>query len=130
MKLLIALLLCMITTLSVNAQHSRYLGTKGERIDYDTAVVINIDVYRKELQIQHYKDFLIDSLQQVNSMNAEKNQQTVMASQQMEEAVDKSISGLNENQAAKKNKKWYRNPVFGLGVGMLIGIYLIPANNF
>lgn len=132
MKLLMVLLLCLITSLLItsqpaNAQHRLYLATKGERVDYDTAVVISYPIYKQELQRQKQKDFLIDSLQQLNLQYADKTQASIMEQQSLETAVDKSITGINENQV-RERKRWYRNPIFGLGVGLLIGIYLIPNN--
>lgn len=135
MKLLLAFLLCLMTCFSVQAQqkqqqqHRRYLATKGERVEYDTAVVINVSAYRDDIRLRKRKDFMIDSLKaDLAALYAERNQQTIMANQQQSEGNSNIQAELPGARVSKKNK-WYMNPVFGLGAGLLIGIYLIPDNS-
>lgn len=136
MKLLLAFLLCLMTFFSAHAQqkqkhkqqHRRYLATKGERVEYDTAVVVNVSAYRDDIRLLKRKDLVIDSLRaELNSLYGEKNQQTIMANQQ-QSAANSSISPEPGRTEVSKKNKWYMNPIFGLGAGLLIGIYLIPDN--
>lgn len=133
MKLLFAILLFIITCFSVQAQnkkkHERYVATKGYRVEYDTAVVVSAIAYRKDIKILKRKDFIIDSLQSsLDSLYAERNQQTIMANRQQEEQQRNMEAGYPQARVSRKNK-WYMNPIFGLGAGLLIGIYLIPDNS-
>lgn len=132
MKLLFAFLLCLTTCFAVQAQHKkkheRYVATKGYKVEYDTAVVVSRAAYREDIRILKRKDFIIDSLQSsLDSLYAERNQQTIMANRQQEEAKSHMEAGIPQSRVSRKNK-WYMNPIFGLGAGLLIGIYLIPDN--
>ena len=126
---MIVLFFIMATALSVSAQHRYYLATKGERIEYDTAVVVHISAYKKDLEILKEKDEIIDSLSNLNNKYEQKIQETIMATQKQEEEKEMLIQNLQElkdnpPQQEKKNK-WYLNPLFGVGIGMLIGVYSI-----
>lgn len=130
MRILFALLLCFVCCLPVQAQkkhkHQRYVATKGYRVEYDTAIVVSIAAYRDDLRILKRKDFIIDSLQ--TDLQAERQQQTVMAGNPQQQGEASPEAGLPQSRVSKKNK-WYKNPIFGLGAGLLIGIYLIPDNS-
>lgn len=133
MRLLFAIFLCFICSLSVQAQqkhkHQRYVATKGDRIEYDTAIVVSIGAYRDDLRLLKRKDFIIDSLQtDLMGLQAERQQQTVMANDSQEKGKSSLEAGLPQSRVSKK-KKWYMNPIFSLGAGLLIGIYLIPNNS-
>lgn len=137
MRLLLTILLCLICCLSVQAQqkqkqkhkHQRYVATKGYKVEYDTAIVVNIAAYRDDIRILKHKDFIIDSLQtNLKGLQAERQHQTILANGPQESAKGDLETGLPQSRVSKKNK-WYKNPIFGLGAGLLIGIYLIPDNS-
>lgn len=125
MKFLMTLLLFVFVSFHAPAQHQYYLSTKGERVEYDTAVVVRISAFKEDLLLMKEKDSLIDSLRIVNKLYEERNLETIMAKERQEEAIDKFLTDLNENPPPPPKHKWYMNPVFGMALGILIGVYLI-----
>ena len=127
MKILLALLISLLFSFMANAQVTHYLGTKGEVVDFDTAMIINLPAYRLELASQMAKDSLIDSLQTL--YYDQKKQETLLAQQHFQETVEGISEMLAERQEEgreeKPRLKWYRNPILYVGIGLLIGVYLI-----
>lgn len=127
MKILLALLLSLSFSFIANGQVTRYLGTKGEVVDFDTAIVISLPAYRLELATQMAKDSLIDSLQTL--YYDQKKQETLLAQQHFQETVEGISEMLSEKQEEKQEEKprlkWYRNPILYVGIGLLMGVYLI-----
>lgn len=124
MKRLIIFILCLVPHLSSHAQVSHYLAKKGERVDFDTAMVIKLEAYRQEFREQQAQRKLIDSLRNALAQN---RAETVSAQQADPALSAEQNSSLKTEQLSKKREglKWYFNPIMYLGAGLLIGVYLV-----
>lgn len=124
MKSLIIFILCLGPHLSTHAQVSHYLAKKGERVDFDTAMVIKLEAYRQEFREQQAQRELIDSLQNALGL---KRAETVLAQEPDPALSPEQTSSLKNEQLSEKRGglKWYFNPLLYLGAGLLMGVYLV-----
>lgn len=117
MKYLFALTL-LLFAFTAEAQNKHYIARKGEKVDYDTAVVFQLTEYRKEWlkdrRILAEKDSLIDSLKQ----------RTIMAP-----AHSDYHFHFDQPQAEVKERRnklhWTQNPILWMGIGTFIGVRYI-----
>jgi hypothetical protein len=125
MKSLFTILIFIGSILPAEAQVTRYLAKKGEKVDFDTAIVIKLDVYRKEFKMQQVQNKLIDSLHQV--LTAQKKQEPVLAQQPVDQPSEEMQVAPAPTVIKEKRKglKWYFNPLLYLGAGLLMGVYLV-----
>lgn len=124
MKLLIALLLGFFCSMAAQAQETHYMGTKGEVVDFDTAVIISLPAYRAEQEALKAKELLIDSLQMYYHFG-EKNQQSIMAEQELHQKIEGIAADLSDVKKEIGRRRWFTNPLLFLGAGMLIGVYFV-----
>lgn len=124
MKRLTLFILCLSLHLSSQAQVNRYLAKKGERVDFDTAMVIKLESYRQDFREQQAQRRLIDSLQYALT---QKETETLVARQPAPAQSAEQKSSLKTEQLSKKREglKWYFNPILYLGAGLLMGVYLV-----
>lgn len=125
MKNLFIILIFIGSLLPAEAQVSRYLARKGEKVDFDTAIVIKLAIYRKEFKIQQAQNKLLDSLQQV--LTSQENLEPVLAPQPVEFPAEEMQTEPAPTivKEKRKNFKWYFNPLLYLGAGLLMGVYLV-----
>jgi hypothetical protein len=125
MKSLFTILIFIGSILPAEAQVTRYLAKKGEKVDFDTAIVIKLEVYRKEFKMQQVQNKLIDSLHQV--LTAQKKQEPVLAQQPVAQPSEEMQVAPAAPIVKEKRKglKWYFNPLLYLGAGLLMGVYLV-----
>ena len=121
MKRLIIFLICFCSLLPAEAQVTRYLARKGTKVDFDTAMVIKLEAYRKDFEIEMEKSKLIDSLQQV--LAAQQRQDTILAERPAPLPAQEKLPEIVVDE--KKGLKWYFNPILYLGAGLLMGVYLV-----
>lgn len=132
----ILVILFYFVVLNTNAQglkrfeHTHYIANKGERVLYDTAMVMKMSEVRDNFLRDQAKNRKIDSLQNIiTSFRNVDATQTIMAPK------DKYLERVIRIEATvdrieKKSPHWTMNPLLWLGVGMGIGLYLIdPPNN-
>ncbi|WP_160164098.1 hypothetical protein [Nafulsella turpanensis] len=121
-------------TLAVSAQelkkfeHSHYVATKGEVVEYDTAMVMNIEEVRRQFEIEQRKDRLIDSLQNL-VLRKEENVPAVADAPEQQlfdriEKIEKTVDRI-----AEKKPHWTMNPLLWLSVGLIAGVYLVDPPN-
>jgi hypothetical protein len=125
MKSLLTILIFIGSLLPAEAQVTRYLARKGEKVDFDTALVIKLATYRKEFKMQQAQNKLIDSLHQV--LSSQQNQEPVLAQQPVElPAEEMQVAPAPAVVKEKRQRlKWYFNPLLYLGAGLLMGVYLV-----
>ncbi len=124
MKRLLISLIFIGFFLPAEAQVTRYLARKGEKVDFDTAIVIKLDVYRKEFQMQQTNNKLLDSLHQV--LASQPTQETLLVQQPEEKPGEEVPMGPTPPIVKEKSRlKWYFNPLLYLGAGLLLGVYVV-----
>lgn len=123
MNRLIALLICIGSFLPAESQVTHYLAKKGTEVDFDTAMVIKLEAYRKEFQIQQAQNRLLDSLHHL--LTTQQQQVPSLAAPSAVLTVAEQAQGQPVVVKEKKKLKWYFNPLMYLGAGLLMGVYLV-----
>lgn len=125
MKSLLSILIFIGSLLPAEAQVTRYLARKGEKVDFDTAIVIKLATYRKEFKIQQAQNKFLDSLHQ--ALTSQQNQEPALAQQPVEmPAKEMQVAPAPTVVKEKRQRlKWYLNPLLYLGAGLLMGVYFV-----
>lgn len=92
-------------------------------MEFDTAIIISLPAYRKDLKAVQLKDSVIDTLQSLYIQ--EKNRNTIMASQAETAPVEESVAEAPLPKARPSFRRWYFNPLLYLGAGLLLGVYAV-----
>ena len=123
MKILIMLIVAFFISLSASGQVTRYLGTKGEVVEFDSAIVIRLSAYRKEFRSMQAKDSVINTLR--SFCIHEKNRNSIMAKEDIRENPEGVVAQPVAPPTSPVFRKWYFNPLLYLGAGLLLGVYVV-----
>lgn len=123
MKILIISISVFIISFSARGQVTRYLGTKGEVVEFDSAIIIRLSAYRKELKSMQAKDSVIDTLRSLYLH--EKNRNTIMTSKTARDSTEELVAKPVALPRRPLFRRWYFNPLLYLGAGLLLGVYVV-----
>lgn len=115
------------------------LSVKGDKVPFDSAVVIKIDQYRKESQFIKRQDQLIESLNAevqenkrllIQSSRILDTNQTIMVSMQ-QSSREKDLLLKTQNDLVQRLKQeltkplpFYNSPIVMGGLGILVGVLI------